>query len=271
MARRGRPSLTARIVAVTRVTARRPAVPTGDADAEDRLVRSLRLPLPLRWRPPGMGPYIRGRTAFYDETLLGACESGTRQVVIVGAGYDGRALRFRQPGVRFFELDHPVTQNDKQARLRRLHVDAEDIRSVAVDLGHDSVPRALVAAGHDAATPTHFICEGLTPYLPRSVLEPLLRSLVTAAAPGSTLAVDFAGASPGHGHLVSRVRLDFVRGGVAMLGERMVTLLTAPQARSLLEATGWTNVELRSTPASLPVTFALASQETANAPGGAAK
>lgn len=257
---RGRPSLTARIVAVTRTTARRPSVPTGDGDAEDRLVRSLKLPLPLRWRPPGMGPYIRGRTAFYDETLLAACASGTRQVVIVGAGYDGRALRFRQPGVRFFELDHPVTQDDKQARLRRLQVDTDDIRFVAVDLGHDAVPDALAAAGHDTTRPTHFMCEGLTPYLPRSVLDALLRSLASAAAPGSTLAVDFAGPTHGRGHLVSRVRLDFVRGSVAMLGERMVTMLTAPRARALLEATGWTHVELRPTPPSLPVTFALASR-----------
>lgn len=259
---RGRPSLTARIVAVTRATARRASVPTGDHDAEDRLVRSLHLPLPLRWRPPGMGPYIRGRTAFYDETLLAACESGAQQVVIVGAGYDGRALRFRRPGVHFFELDHPVTQDDKQARLRRLHIDADDIRFVAVDLGRDSVADALVAAGHDASSPTHFMCEGLTPYLPRSVLEPLLRSLATAAAPGSTLAVDFAGANHGRGHFVSRVRLDFVRMGVAMLGERMVTMLTAPHARELLEATGWSNVELRPTPPLLPVTFALASLTT---------
>lgn len=258
---RGRPSLTARIVAVTRATARRrPSVPTGDPDAEDRLVRSLKLPLPLRWRPPGMGPYMRARTAFYDETLLAACESGTGQVVIVGAGYDGRALRFRQPGVRFFELDHPVTQDDKQARLRRLEVDAHDIGFVAVDLGREAVPDALSAAGHDPTSPTHFVCEGLTPYLPRSVLEPLLRSLATVAAPGSTLAVDFAGPSPGRAHLLSRVGLAFVRGSVAMLGEPMVTMLTAPNARDLLEATGWTHVELRPTPAFLPVTFALASR-----------
>ena len=261
---RGRASLTARIVAVTRATAHRPSVPTGDHDAEDRLVRSLKLPLPLRWRPPGMGPYMRARTAFYDETLLRACESGTRQVVIVGAGYDGRALRFRQPGVGFFEVDHPVTQDDKQARLRRLQVDADDIRFVAVDLGHGSVPDAVAAAGHDPTSPTHFMCEGLTPYLPRSVLDALLRSLATVAAPGSTLAVDFAGASHGRGHLVSRVGLAFVRGSVAMLGEPMVTMLTAPKARVLLEATGWTNVELQPTSALLPVTFALASRGAAD-------
>ena len=260
--RRCRPSLTARIVAVTRATARRPSIPTGDADAEDRLVRSLKLPLPLRWRPPGMGPYMRARTAFYDETLLRVCASGTHQVVIVGAGYDGRALRFRQRGVRFFELDHPVTQDDKRERLRRLDVDADDVCFVAVDLGHGSVPDALAAAEHDPTRPTHFMCEGLTPYLPRSVLEPLLRSLASVAAPGSTLAVDFAGTTRGRGHLVSNVGLAFVRGSVAMLGERMVTMLTAPKAGALLEATGWAHVELRPTPALLPVTFALASRTT---------
>jgi O-methyltransferase involved in polyketide biosynthesis len=37
-----------------------------------------------------MAAYIAARTEFFDNRLLQACELGCQQVVIVGAGYDGR-------------------------------------------------------------------------------------------------------------------------------------------------------------------------------------
>ena len=231
-------------------------MPSGDGVGEDRLVGSLRVP---KGRLPGMAEYVAARTRFYDDTLLAACAAGTRQVVIVGAGYDGRSLRFRQPGVQFFEVDHPATQADKQARLRRLGIDADDVRFVPVDLGRASVAGALAAAGQDAGSPSHFMCEGLTMYLPMDVLVRLLRSLADRTAPGSTLAVDFM--QPGRGHpFVSRVQLRFVRVAVATLGERMVTPVSDAGAASLLRETGWAQVELRPPPRSLPVVFALASR-----------
>jgi hypothetical protein len=67
-----------------------------------------------------LGPSIIARTRFFDGRVLAAISAGTGQVVILGAGYDDRALRFRSPGVRFFELDHPATQADKARRLRAL-------------------------------------------------------------------------------------------------------------------------------------------------------
>ena len=66
----------------------------------------------------GFGPSLAARTRFFDERVLEAISDGIGQVVILGAGYDDRALRFRSPGVRFFELDHPATQADKARRLR---------------------------------------------------------------------------------------------------------------------------------------------------------
>lgn len=204
-----------------------------------------------------MAPYIAARTRFFDEHLLRACESGTRQVVIVGAGYDARSLRFRQPGVDFFEVDHPKTQADKVARLAELGVDVEGVRFVAVDLGRDSLVVALAAAGHDRAAATHFVCEGLTPYLPMPVLDDLLRKLADIAGPRSTITVDFAGPTTDRS-VVSRTRLTLVRLGVAALGERMVTLLTQAEAASLLTRAGWTSVEFRPPPPALPVLFASA-------------
>ncbi|HZU79342.1 MAG TPA: class I SAM-dependent methyltransferase, partial [Acidimicrobiales bacterium] len=131
--RAGRPSVTARIVALTRATLERPTVPSGDAGAERRLYESLGRVRFYRTGPNWQARMER-RTAFFDRATLSALERGVRQVVIVGAGYDGRALRFATPGVRWFEVDHPATQPDKRARLATVGASTDHITFVSVDL-----------------------------------------------------------------------------------------------------------------------------------------
>jgi methyltransferase (TIGR00027 family) len=253
--RRGRPSLTARNVATIRLALGRPALASGDPEGEDRLARSLRAPLP--WQLPGMAAYIAARTEFFDNRLLQACERGCQQVVIVGAGYDGRSLRFRQPGVTFYEVDHPTTQADKLARLGEVAASAEEVRFVAADIRRDSVVEALTMAGHDRRAATHFMCEGLTSYLPMALLSNLLRSLGCRAAPRSTIAIDFVAPARDRS-TASWLLLRLVRAGTALMGERMVTVVTAEEAASLLRDTGWHDVEVTRPGVSMPVALTTA-------------
>ena len=67
-----------------------------------------------------MRDYLDARTRFFDRVVVGAIGRGVRQIVVGAAGYDGRAFRYAKPGVRWFEVDHPATQRDKQERLARL-------------------------------------------------------------------------------------------------------------------------------------------------------
>ncbi len=64
---------------------------------------------------PGVSNSIIARTRFIDDCLKEAINAGIRQLVILGAGYDTRALRFEalKDGVMVFELDHPATQRVK--------------------------------------------------------------------------------------------------------------------------------------------------------------
>ena len=91
---------------------------------------------------------MQARTAFVDDAVLSAMAAGVTQVVVVGAGYDDRALRFRTPGVRFFEVDHPLTQADKRGRVEQLGA-AGDVSFVPVDLARDDLGSAFDQAGHD--------------------------------------------------------------------------------------------------------------------------
>lgn len=255
VAGRARPSLTARNVAAIRWALGRPALGSGDPKGEERLARSLRAPVP--WQLPGMAAYIAARTEFFDSCLLQACELGCEQVVIVGAGYDGRSLRFRQPGVRFYEVDHPATQADKLARLGEVAANAEDVRFVAADVRRDSVGQALTTAGHNRRAATHFMCEGLTSYLPMMLVGDLLRSLASRAAPRSTIEIDFVVPARGRS-AASRLLLSLVRAGAAVMGERIVTLVTPEDAVSLLRDTGWHDVERTRPGVTMPVVFTTA-------------
>jgi methyltransferase (TIGR00027 family) len=180
---------------------------------------------------------MAARTKFFDDETVAALARGVRQVVIVGAGYDGRALRFRSPGVRWIEVDHPATQPDKQARLRRLGVSVDHITFAAVDLTTDDLASALANAGHDATGPTLFICEGLLAYLPPQTARQLCKTLRRRAHPESVLAVNFRVApatDPARGSL--RAAVD---GLLSVIGERRLNDFGPGDGESMVEATGW--------------------------------
>src|SRR5258708_38156870 len=57
------------------------------------------------------------RTLVIDAYLRDAVARGARQLVILGAGLDGRAYRIAElASVRVFEVDHPTTQAYKKSR-----------------------------------------------------------------------------------------------------------------------------------------------------------
>ena len=102
--------------------------------------------------------------------MLTALDAGVRQIVICGAGYDDRALRFRTPGARFFEVDQGPTQADKARRLRAMDTDLTGLTLATADFRGDDVAAVLAGCGHDPGQPTLFLCEGLpsTSTSPRS-------------------------------------------------------------------------------------------------------
>jgi methyltransferase (TIGR00027 family) len=196
----GRISRTSQAVALTRAQLDRPHSPEGDPLAQARLCEGMRSTPIERLRP-----MLTARTRFFDEAVTTALASGTDQVVICGAGYDDRGLRFRTSGVRFFELDQGPTQADKARRLRGLPeahetrgargargADLSGLTLATADFREDDVAAVLAAHGHDRARPTLFLCEGLLVYLDEPVLTRLLSGLASCAAPGSTLAASLA-------------------------------------------------------------------------------
>jgi methyltransferase (TIGR00027 family) len=116
---------------------------------------------------------VKLRTRYYDDRLDEQLSRGCRQVVILGAGLDTRAVRKQSPGVTYFEIDDADTVSFKQARLAEAGVEAP-IVFIPGNYITDGLPWLLAANGFDFDMPTYVIWEGNTMYLSRpSILEVL--------------------------------------------------------------------------------------------------
>ena len=181
-----------------------------------------------------MHEYLAARTAFFDRIVVGALDGGVRQVVVGGAGYDGRALRYAKPGVRWFEVDHPATQADKRERLDRLGLDAAHVRFVAADFAADPVADLLLAAGLDANAPGLFLLEGVAVYLEPTVVDAILDQFRQVAGAGSRLAISVSLS----GEYDRGGRAGF-RASVAARGEPARSAFAADEAEAILARAGW--------------------------------
>jgi len=238
----GKPSGTARGVAAIRSKLERPASPSGDPASELKLYETLiaeinrDVPRDPR-RVHDLGMMMAVRTRFFDQTVVDALANGINQIVILGAGYDGRALRFRTPGVRFFEVDHPATQADKRARLAAVNARVDDITFVAADLTHPGLADTLARWGHNPVRPTQWLCEGLLRYLPEAWVRALFDSSAICSAPGSVFAASVATRVAGSGH-DDPARLQREQ-ELAKAGEPVLTVPTPEVALGWLESAGW--------------------------------
>jgi methyltransferase (TIGR00027 family) len=140
--------------------------------------------------PGGIG-YILARHRTFDDAIVRAVEGGATQVVMVGAGYDSRALR--QPALaaaRIFEIDHPDTQARKKEIVARLlgrlpaNVDYISLNATQGDL------RQLPGLGFDQKAKAVFVLEGFLWYMPPDVARAILAAVAAIGAPGSLVIFD---------------------------------------------------------------------------------
>jgi methyltransferase (TIGR00027 family) len=138
--------------------------------------------------------WMQLRTRALDDILLEFVRAGGRQVVLLGAGYDCRALRFAAElaGATVFEVDHPATQDVKTHELpvesfhNRVVYLAFDFEKDALD----SLPARLHHQGLDPSAPVLTIWEGVTMYLSEPAIDATLAA-VRAFSNDSRLAMTY--------------------------------------------------------------------------------
>lgn len=143
---------------------------------------------------PGVCDAIVARTKFIDDCLEESIEKDLRQLVIFGAGYDTRALRFHQlrKARRVFELDHPATQMTKLKRYaqNRLVVPG-NVVFLPVDFEEEEIGSILFANGYEKRLKSAFIWEGMTYYVSADTIDRTLSFVSANAASESTIIFDY--------------------------------------------------------------------------------
>jgi methyltransferase (TIGR00027 family) len=142
----------------------------------------------LRASAPYAAVVIRSR--YTEDALREAVEKGTRQYVLIGAGFDSFALR-RPPfskDVAIFEIDHPATQTFKLERIKEYGISLpHSVQFIAVDFASETLEAALGRSSFRRDEPAFFSWLGVASFLTREVNLATLRAVATCAAPGSEI------------------------------------------------------------------------------------
>src|SRR5436190_1899049 len=100
-----------------------------------------------------------------DAAIIVKAERPSRTAHFVALGRAWRMPEFSCVGV--FEVDHPAAQGDKRTHLAELPPAPGIVSFVSIDFERESLGVALERAGHDRASPTCWIWEGVVMYLTR--------------------------------------------------------------------------------------------------------
>ena len=182
--------------------------------------------------------YVNARTHYIDASLKRAVEAGATQVVVLGAGFDSRAYRFRAslPSVRFFEVDLPATIEAKKARLAEVYGAVPDyVRYAPIDFNTQKLEDVLTAHGYDPAQKTFIILEGVVMYVVSQGNDATFNFIRNRSGAGSVVVYDYV-LQP-----VIENKFDGYYGaagttvGVASVGEPYISGWTTPQAAAFLK------------------------------------
>jgi len=178
-----------------------------------------------------MADLIALRTTAIDTAVRDAVAGGATQLVILGAGYDGRAWRLNElAGVKVFEVDHPATQGEKRARVAELPPATGTVSFVSIDFEREALGTVLDRAGHDRASPTCWIWEGVVMYLTREAMRSTLAGIADRSALGSTLILNYHSA---HRRFLASLMFR-------LIGEPQISAWTREEMAADLRSAGFT-------------------------------
>lgn len=144
--------------------------------------------------PKGIFEYIIARTKFIDSVFIENLEAGFQQIVIFGAGFDSRGIRFisSYPDASIFELDVPTTQNAKLTQLEKRNISIpKNINFIAINFNKESFIDKLVQSGFEKNKKTLFLLEGILMYLDSDSVKETFQMISDNTIKGSEIIFDF--------------------------------------------------------------------------------
>jgi methyltransferase (TIGR00027 family) len=142
----------------------------------------------------GIVEYHSARTVFFDQFFMKALKENCPQIVILGAGFDSRAYRFKDhiQETRIFELDIHTTQRHKRECLIKSNVDIpEQVIFVPINFAIESIEDVLFNAGFNNRKKSTFLLEGLIQYLSEEAVNATFNDIKSVSKPGSIVAFNY--------------------------------------------------------------------------------
>lgn len=142
---------------------------------------------------PGIYEYVIARTKYIDAAFVEALDNGFEQIVIFGAGFDSRALRFDNinKNTLVFELDAPTTQKDKYGEYQKKGlIIPSKLTLIPIDFNTDKLCDKLESGGFVKNKKTLFILEGVVMYLSADGVKSTFNYIAEASGHGSMLIFD---------------------------------------------------------------------------------
>jgi methyltransferase (TIGR00027 family) len=134
---------------------------------------------------PGARTSGAARTRLIDDWIRQALADGIGQVVILGAGFDCRALRMKElASVPIFEVDRARMIDFKDAVLKN-DAQPRNLKRVPVDFLKDRLGDRLGSAGFSTNAKTLFVWEGVTNYLDAASVSAVFDFFAGSAPSGS--------------------------------------------------------------------------------------
>ncbi|MFI1799694.1 class I SAM-dependent methyltransferase [Streptomyces sp. NPDC020379] len=187
--------------------------------------------------------FLAARSRFAEDALAAAVATGTRQLVILGAGLDTFAYRNPHAELRVIEVDHPSTQAWKRRQLTAAGIEIpESVTYAPADLERDPLSTALAKAGLDRTRPAFFLWLGVTAYLTRDAVLTTLRSMADHPAP-VRMVFDYYGEAPPTLSPELRAVREAAAEMVAELGEPWLSCFTPEDIAAELHAMKLTTTE----------------------------
>ena len=190
---------------------------------------------------PGICGSILARTRFIDDCLGEAIQNDLKQLVILGAGYDTRSLRFDalKNNVNVFELDHPATQREKIARMKAVMKSLpEHVKYVQIRFDRDDLEKTLFKNGYDPTQNSFFIWEGVTYYIDADAVDRTLTFISRNSAVGGTVVFDYFPASVVDGTCKLK-EAKALRHALKLVGEEIVFGIDPEKIESFLLERGF--------------------------------
>lgn len=132
---------------------------------------------------------IINRTEFIDRIIK---DNNFDQIIILGAGFDSRFIRFYNPKTKFFEIDIKSTQKNKINLIKKSKYKInENIFFIPSDLNQQEINQKLLSKNFSSNLKTLFIIEGLIMYLQPSAVNKLFKSIIKILSSNSEIVFDF--------------------------------------------------------------------------------